>query len=252
MLIDNPSGGFSFLNGIEPYSCGVRADTGHEMVRVTFKGPIHWRTEFEGIDQYFANTRLDRCCLAAIELRSPHVRSLDEFKEFNAEYSSVIRDWNLFIDNRNPIARTNVVPTHPELHETVIHAFTHTRKRPDFSSCTFVVSGAGELRGGVLDVENLISYRDTSKQGLTEKVTFVRDVMTSRLIGLGATWEEVTAVSVYTTHPVQDILDEVVRPDIGSANRFGLQLFDARPPVLDIEFEMDTRGVYQEIVLAAE
>lgn len=252
MLIHNPNGDFSFLNGIEPYSCGVKADSGHEMVRVTFKEPIHWRAEFDKIDEYLATERLDRCCLAAIELRSPQVRSLDEFKAFNADYGSVLRDWNLFIDDRNPIARTNVVPTRPAVHETVIHAFTHTRKQPDFSSSTFVVSGAGELRDGVLDVGNLISYRDLSKQGLTEKVAFVRDVMTSRLVGLGVTWEEVTGVSVYTTHPVQDILDEVVRPDIGRANRFGLQFFDARPPVLDIEFEMDARGVYQEVVLAAE
>lgn len=252
MLIHNPSGGFSFLNGIEPYSCGVKADPGYEMVRVTFEKPTHWQNEFAKIDQYLATARLDRCCLTAIELRSPQVRSLDEFKTFNADYRDVLRDWNLFIDDRNPIARTNVVPTHPTVGETVIHAFTHTRKRLDFSSSTFVVSGAGELRDGVLDVGNLIRYRDLSKQGLTEKVAYVRDVVTSRIVGLGATWEEVTTVAVYTTHPVQDILDEIVRPAIGRANRFGLQLFDSRPPIFDVEFEMDARGVHQEVVLAAK
>jgi hypothetical protein len=61
----------------------------------------------------------------------------------------------------------------------------------------------------------------------------------------------VTSTSVYTVHKVEKLIDEYVSKKIGDANRFGLQTFQCRPPVEDIEFEMDTRCVTKEFFLTS-
>ena len=76
--------------------------------------------------------------------------------------------------------------------------------------------------------------------------------MTDRLIKLGVGWNDVTSTSIYTVHDVQSIIDKSLLPYIHTASRFGLQFFWARPPVIDIEFEMDTRGVHVEIFLSGK
>ena len=43
MLLHNPQGHYRFLKGIAPYSCGVIADEGFEIVHVTLATPPPWR-----------------------------------------------------------------------------------------------------------------------------------------------------------------------------------------------------------------
>ena len=71
--------------------------------------------------------------------------------------------------------------------------------------------------------------------------------MEERLSAFGFGWKETTATQVYTVqdfHPV--VADELVKR--GAASQ-GMTWHFARPPVVDLEFEMDTRRVMREIVI---
>ena len=52
LLTDHPSGNYRFLPGIAPYSCGVVASPGFEIVYVTFQQPPPYRRGFERIAEY--------------------------------------------------------------------------------------------------------------------------------------------------------------------------------------------------------
>jgi hypothetical protein len=67
------------------------------------------------------------------------------------------------------------------------------------------------------------------------------DEVTARLAVFGADWRSVTATQVYTVrdfHPF--LVDEIIRRD---AARAGLTWHFTRPPVRDLEFEVDCRAV---------
>ena len=110
MLIHNPKGHYHFLQGIDPYSCGVIADPGYEIVNVTLKHPIPWREGFTGIDAYLKAQGQERTALCAIQLRSPAPFTMEGFIDFNRGYCEVLQEWGLYVDELNPLARTNVAP----------------------------------------------------------------------------------------------------------------------------------------------
>ncbi|MAF10424.1 hypothetical protein CMK11_08230 [Candidatus Poribacteria bacterium] len=58
-------------------------------------------------------------------------------------------------------------------------------------------------------------------------------------------WGLVNRTNAYTAH-MEDDLTDVVLGGMGVARGHGLHLFDARPPIVGIEFEMDVRGVAHE------
>ena len=80
------------------------------------------------------------------------------------------------------------------------------------------------------------------------KATYVMGVMEKRLDGLGARWDLVNAIDVYTTRALEGLLEETILNRLGPARRHGLHYHKAHPPVLDIEFEMDMRGVRSQIL----
>ena len=90
-------------------------------------------------------------------------------------------------------------------------------------------------------------YRDCSVQGMKEKVAFTAAEMQSRLAAFGLRWEHTTAVQAYTVHDFHPVMAEgLVRR---GAVRSGLTWHFARPPVIDLEFEMDCRRVTREVVI---
>ena len=71
--------------------------------------------------------------------------------------------------------------------------------------------------------------------------------MERRLGMLGFAWADTTAVQAYTVHDIHPFLaDELVRR---GAARPGLTWHYCRPPVVDLEYEMDCRGVSVERVV---
>lgn len=245
-LIEHPNGNYRFLPGIAPYSCGVVASPGFEIVHVTLSQPIPYRDGFERMARYLDEHDRPPAALCAIALRSPQPFTFDGFNEFNLEYAALLRAWRIFVDSVNPVARTNVAPVvHPPA-EPSLHSFAFTRPGSASQRPTFIVAGAGELPEGVLAREGIVALGDTTPAGIEVKARFVMDLMESRLHGLEADWSDVSTVNVYTAHPLASLLPEVI---LGRANPPGINAVSwcySRPPIEEIEFEMDLRGVQRE------
>jgi hypothetical protein len=245
-LIPHPQGDYLFLPGISPYSCGVVSAPGFEIAHMTFRHPAAYRRIFDRIEHQLKMQGRPKAALCGIELRSPRPFSFNGFAEFNAEYSKILEEWGLFVDGINPVARTNVAPEVEPPAEPVLFGFSYTRPCGPSLQPTFVVSGAGELPEGVLAHEAIIRVGETSSEAMTQKASFVMDLMETRLHGLGADWSGVTDVDIYTVHALERILPDVILKRIGSAAVLGVRWFFSRPPIVGIEFEMDLRGVRTE------
>jgi hypothetical protein len=240
------AGAYRFLPGIAPYSSGVVAAAGYQIVHATLRAPVPWRAGFDLIDHHLRSEGRPRAALCAIALRSPKPFTFSGFAEFNAGYRGVLDAWGLLVDGANPIARTNVAPLVAAPAEPSLYAFAYTvpggTPRP-----TFVVAGSGEVVE--LAAERIVRRGQTSPDAIRDKAAFVMDVMAKRLRGLGADWTEVTAIDVYTPHPIEPFARELLLGAAGPAAIHGLRWYPSRPPIDELEFEMDVRGVARELVL---
>jgi hypothetical protein len=245
-LIDHPEGRYRFLPGIAPYSGGVVSAPGHEVVHVTLHRPVPYRPGFDVIGRHLASAGRPRAALCGVELRSPQSFTFDGFAGFNAGYARILEGWGLFVGGVNPVARTNVAPEVDPPAEPVLYGFSYSRPCDPSLPPTFVVAGAGELPEGVLSPEAIVRGGETSAEAIAEKARFVMDLMESRLHGLGADWPEVTAIDLYTVHPIDRLLPGVILRRVGPTAAHGVRWFYSRPPIQGIEFEMDVRGVRQE------
>jgi hypothetical protein len=106
-LIDNPRGNYRFLTGIAPYSSGVVAMPGYEIVRATLSHPVPYRQGFTLIERHLSRQERSRSALCGIELRAPKPFTFAGFAEFNQGYQNMLAAWELLIDCHNPIARAN-------------------------------------------------------------------------------------------------------------------------------------------------
>lgn len=248
-LIENPQGNYRFLTGIAPYSAGVVALPGYEIVRVTLHTPLPYRQGFAQIDRQLQSQNRPRQALCAVELRLPKPLSFAGFGEFNQGYRALLADWQILIGDHNPIARTNVAPAVQPPAEPSLYAFSYTlpatTDRP-----TFIVAGAGDLRDQAdLSTAAVVRPGETSAQALREKAHCVMGVMQERLTGLQMDWSQVTAVDLYTAQPIQPFLRQEILDVIGPAASHGVHWFYSHPPIADLAFEMDLRGVRQELRL---
>lgn len=250
-LIDNPSGGYRFLSGITPYSAGVVAAPGFQIVRATLQSPLPYQRGFEILDRSLASQGRPRAALCAVELRAPRPWSFDGFAAFNAEYIRLLDEWGLLLGGHNPIARTNVAPEAAAPASPALYAFSYTIPLANPSDPpTFVVAGAGELPEGVLAVEAIVRPGETTAEAMDEKAAFVFALMHGRLTGLGANWVDVTAIDLYTVRLPLGFLQELPHR-IGAASLHGFTWHTSRPPIEGLEFEMDLRGVRQELRIGA-
>lgn len=248
-LIAHPTGNYVFLPGILPYSCGVAASPGSEIVHVTFDSWVPCRQGFEQIARFLSERNRPKTALCAIELRSPAPFSFAGFAEFNAGYAETLREWGVFVNGMNPVARTNVAPELSPPTEPVFHAFSFTQPAEDSVSPTFVVAGAGELPEGKLDRESIVALGDITSAGVRTKAEFVVGLMEQRLAGLNVDHRWVTAIDIYTVHPLDPLLADPLLNRLTAGRRDGVRWHYTRPPIMEIEFEMDLRGVRQELRL---
>lgn len=247
ILVDNPHGNYRFLTGIAPYSAGVIAMPGFEIVRATLQRPIPYRAGFDLIDDYLATLERPRAALCAVELRLPRPLSFAGFAEFNAGYQDLLARWDLLLNGRNPIARTNIAPAIAAPAAPSLYAFSYTVPTTA-PVATFVVAGAGDLRDQAdLSAAAVVRPGESSPDALREKASAVMAVMTARLTGLGADWDAVTAVDIYTAQPVDSFLADVVLAPMGRAAGHGVHWHVSHPPIADLVYEMDLRGVRVEL-----
>lgn len=248
MLVDNPKGNFRFLRGIAPYSSGAVAMSGFEVVHVTLVPAPPYRQGFQAIDRHLKGQNRPPQALCGIELRSPKPFTFPGFIEFNLGYVEQLKQRGILAGDLNPVARTNVAPEVGPPGEVLLYGFSYTAParttRP-----TFVVAGAGELTGERLDARDIVRRGDVSPDGLRAKAAQVLDLMEQRLRGLGVGWEHVTVIEVYTVHDIFPLVQKLLLPRAGAAGIHGLRWHFARPPIEEIEFEMDVRGAVRELIV---
>lgn len=250
-LLDNAAGNYRFLTGIAPYSAGVVAMPGYEIVHVTVRQPVPWRIGFQRIEQFLKERKRPLAALCAIELRSPAPFSFTGFSQFNAGYRKQLAALGLLSNEHNPIARTNVAPAIDPPNEPCLDAFSFTAPTGNsHSHPTFVVAGAGDLRDQAdLRAEAIVRPGETSVNALKEKASVVFEVMRERLFGLGCDWGDCTTMNVYTALPLHPVLTHVLTAEASTALSRGVVWHYSYPPIQGLCFEMDLRGNRQEIYL---
>lgn len=243
-LIPFPDGGFSFLEGVFPYSQGVVALPGFAIERVRFAQSVPVAKGFERIADYLQGLRRPLTAFCACELRSPKPFTFSGFGDFNKDYVAVLEQWGLYRGQRNPVARSNVAPEIEPPAEPSFYAFSYTV--PSKESGSFIVAGSGEWPEGGRFPEDIVARGDVSPAGMAKKADHVLRIMDARIQGLGASWQRATVTQLYTAEKIENLVTRIqghIRPS-------SLTWHYCRPPIAGLEFEMDLRGVSVERVLA--
>lgn len=247
MMRDFPAGNYRFIPAVFQYSSGAAADSGFEIERVRFDRLLPLAEGFARAADYIQAVGRPLTSFCACELRSPAAFTEDGFRRFNEHYVKTLAEWKIFDGTTNPVARSNVCPEIDPPSEPSFYAFSFTRPSQG-ATPAFVIAGGAEARGGPGSYpERIVRYRDLSPDGLKEKVRFTTREMESRLGVFGFGWKDTTAVQAYTVHDFHPVVvEELVRR---GAARSGLTWHFARPPVIDLEYEMDCRRVTRETVI---
>ena len=247
MTSDFKPGNYRFIPAVFQYSSGAAAEPGYEVERVRFDKLVPLAEGFAQIARYIQAAGRPLTAFCACELRSPAAFTEDGFRAFNQHYVKTLAEWGLFDGTVNPVARSNVCPEIDPPAEPSFYAFSFTRPSPH-AMASFVIAGGAEARGGAGSYpERIVRYRDLSPAAWQEKVRFTTREMESRLGQFGFSWKDTTAAQAYTVHDFHPVIaDELVRR---GAARSGLTWHFARPPVIDLEYEMDCRRVLREMVI---
>ena len=243
------SGNYRYIPGVFQYSGGVAAEPGYRLERVMFKNPVPLKEGFARIAELIKGAGRPLTSFAACELRSPAPFTEDTFRDFNETYVGTLAEWGIFdpASRTNPVARSNVCPEIEKPAGPSFHAFVFTV--PDASAApSFHVAGSGESAEGKGNYrDHTVRLGDTSPSAMKEKAQYVLGEMERRMALLGFKWADTTASQLYTVHdPHPFLASEIVRR--GAATR-GLTWHFARPPVVDLEYEMDCRGIAVERVI---
>jgi hypothetical protein len=247
MTSDFQAGNYRFIPAVFQYSAGAAGLPGYEIERVRFDTWLPLAEGFARIAEHIEAAGRPLTSFCACELRSPAAFTDEGFRRFNEHYVKTLAEWGIYDGTTNPVARSNVCPEIDPPSEPSFHAFSFTR-RSEGATPTFVIAGSGESQeGNASYAERTVRYRDLSPEGMAEKVRYVVGVMEKRMAEFGATWKDATETQTYTVHDIYPVFaNAIVRR---GAARAGLTWHFARPPVIDLEYEMDCRRVMLELVI---
>ncbi len=241
-------GNYRFVPGVFQYSAGVAAEPGFRIERVRFMNVVPLAEGFRLIEETLKAAGRPLTAFCACELRSPKPFDEAGFEVFNKAYVGTLERWGLFDGTNNPVARSNVCPVNDPPQEPGFYAFSYTVPDP-YAAPSFVIAGSGEAPEGKGNYkDHIVSLKDLSSEGLRNKARWVLGEMENRMRALGFEWSDVTVTQLYTVHDIYALMSEEI--DRRGAMRSGLTWHLNRPPVVDLEYEMDCRGVYSERVLA--
>lgn len=242
-------GGYRYVRGPFQYSGGAAAESGFAIERVRFSRPVALEEGFRRIEAHLDSIGRPYTSFCACELRSPEPFSEQGFIDFNRVYVGTLERWGIFKNDENPVARSNVCPEIDAPPGPSFHAFSYTVPAEN-APPSFVIAGSGEASEGPGNYEErIIRLGDTSADAMREKALYVLGAMEERMTALGVGWNDTTVTHAYTVHDLHPFLaDEIVTRGAAAS---GLTWVYARPPVVGLEYEMDTRGVYAEHVLPA-
>ena len=247
MTQDFAAGNYRYIPAVFQYSSGVAANTDFEIERVRFDTWVPLAEGFKRVAEYIIAAGRPLTAFCACELRSPTVVDEAGFRKFNEQYVKTLADWAIFDGTNNPVARSNVCPEVGPPAEPSFYAFSFTRPKPQ-SMPTFVIAGGAEARDGAGSYpERIVSYRETGPDAILAKAKATLESMERRLAAFDHAWKDTTAVQVYSVCDFNHVVaDEIAER---GAARSGLTWHFARPPVLDLDFEMDCRRVAREIII---
>lgn len=245
-----------------PFSSGVVALPGYEIVRARFARPLPVAAGFEAIAAHLRALGRPQTALCAAELRSARPFSFDGFTEFNASWVTTLKKWGLVRPDGNPVARSNVCPVHEPPQDPVFHAFCytvptaagqasllttsdHSERAPGPRS--FVLAGYAEWAEGTPFPDGIVARGDRSQAGLVEKAAFVLSTLERRCAAMGADWTTLTGVQIYTEHEIGPLLASEFAPR--GLLSLGLHWHLCRPPITGLEFEIDVRSIRRELVI---
>jgi hypothetical protein len=244
-------GGYRYIRAVFQYSGGIAAERGFEVERARFVQPLPLAEAFVAIESHLKALGRPAAAFAACELRSPAPFTDQGFYEFNKLYVTTLERWGIYREGDallNPVARTNVCPMYDKPAAPSVHAFSYTVPAPSSQRGTFVIAGGGDAReSGPSYRDRIVRLGDTSPEGLREKVLFVIAEMERRMRLLGFNWKDALNTQIYTVQNVGHLVGELLAAR-GAAGG-GVVWNYMRPPVVDLEFEMDVRAASREIVL---
>jgi len=243
-----PEGGYRYIKAVFQYSGGVAAEPGFEIERVRFFRPVPLADGFAAVEQRLRALGRPSTAFCACELRSPAPFDEAGFKSFNQQYVQTLERWGLYRDGINPVARTNVCPAFAPPATPSLYAFSYTVPTATRGRSSFIIAGGGEAPEGRANYRDyIVRLGDTSPEGLREKVRYVVKEMEGRLAALGFSWRDVTDTHAYTVHDIGPLVDaEIVQR---GATPGGLNWQFCRPPIVDLEYEMDARAPAREGVI---
>lgn len=247
-VIAFPTGGYRYLAGVFQYSAGVAADAGFEIEHAWLVRALPLADGFAAVEAYLAALGRPTTAFCACELRSPAPFTDAGFTEFNRGYVTTLERWGIYRDGRNPVARSNVCPEVDAPAVPSLYAFSYTVPARPGGRGTFVVAGSGEAPEGAGHyADRAIRRGDRSTEGLREKARWVLGEMERRMAALGFKWANATATQLYSVYDIHPFFaEELVRR---GATPAGLTWHFARPPVQELDYEMDVRAAAREIVL---
>ena len=241
------AGGYRYLKAVFQYSGGVAAEAGFEIERARLREPLPLEQGFSLVEKYFQEKAIATTAFCACELRSPEPFTEQGFIDFNRHYVKTLERWGVYRDGDNPVARTNVCPEFDKPAAPSLYAFSYTVPAKGARG-SFIVAGGGEAKEGGPDYKSrIVRLGDTSPAGLREKARFVIAEMERRLTALGFGWKDAVSTQAYTVHDIGALVGEELARR--GAMRGGLEWHFCRPPVVNLDFEMDVRGAAREILI---
>lgn len=250
MLTDFSAGNYRFIPGSATYSSGAVAMAGYTIVHAVFRRPRPVAQAFAEIQRHLSGLGRPMQAVCGFELRSPRPFTFDGFAEFNRGYVELLKEYQLHLDGYGPAARTNVCPEPLTVAPATpsVYAFSYTV--PGNSQPTnFVGAGAGEIKPGPFTRDSIVRLGESTADALRQKAAFVMSMLASAMSEMNVSWQEATTANIYTIHPLESYLVSDILTPMGETAIHGAHWFYTRPPIVEIEFEMDVRGVAQEITL---
>jgi hypothetical protein len=245
-LIDNAKGNFRFRKGAGKFSSGGTVSTkGYEIVHVAFANLPPLAKGLEMMDAYLKKEHRPPQALCGLELRSPRQFTYAEFGEQSNAYVEHLSKRNLLVDGNNPVARVNVAPELNPPSELSLFGFSYTAPqqgaRPSF------LGASGELSGTY--PEGITARGDISTNGLRQKLSKELGNVDHVLEELGVDWSTVTDFVVFTVHNIHPLVRELLLPRIGAAKNFGIHWYYCRPPIKELEIEIQVRGCSRNLFI---
>jgi hypothetical protein len=235
LVVDNPAGGYRFLSAEgRPFSHGVVASGGFDLVHATFARPIPLEAGIEAAVRHVAAAARPVQSIAGFELRSPNPMSQAEFDAFNRGYVAILHCVGIEVEGLIPSARTNVAPIIGAVDRPSVFGFTYAVPAPN-APPAFLMAGVPE------EVEG-------DARAMRRNIT---EILASRAAALSCRLTDSTAVQVYAAGALDPDAIADVATELGDAAIHGLRWFPSLPPIEGLKYEIDARAARTERVIGA-